>query len=101
MSIAIKTFSLTCNKCCKQHDFTADDADFDITSVVERQMGPEHGYTWEHTFNCDVCAYEIEIVYEVWEYPVGAFNNDRVEIKRGTEILRYFYDFHDTREEED
>ena len=56
MSIVNGTFSVTCNNCGKQHDFQADEADFDATSGSERQMGPENGYTWEHAFNCGACG---------------------------------------------
>jgi hypothetical protein len=101
MSFVNGTFSLICNKCSKQHNFRANDADFDETSGSERQMGPENGYTWEYIFNCDQCENEIEIEYEVWEYPVGAFNNDQVEIKGGTEVNRYGYDFQDAPEPDD
>lgn len=93
MNIVNGTFSLTCDNCSKQHDFASDESDFDNTSGSERQMGTESGYTWEHTFNCDECENEIEIEYEVWEYPVGAFNNDQVNINGGTGISRYGYDF--------
>jgi len=98
MSFVNGTFSLICNECSKQHDFTANDADFDDTWGSERQMGPENGYTWEYTFNCDECENEIKIEYEVWEYPLNAFNNDQVKIKGGTEVNRYKYDFHDAPE---
>ena len=94
MSIVKGTFSLTCSKCNKQHDFTSDEADFDATSGSERQMGPETGYTWECTFNCDKCDNEIEIEYEVWEYPMGAFNHEQINIKGGTSINSFDYDFH-------
>lgn len=99
MSIVNGTFSVTCNKCGKQHNFSADDVDFNATSSSERQMGPENGYAWECTFVCDGCENEIE--YEVWEYPVGAFNYDQVEIKGGTEVNRFGYDFHDAPEPDD
>ena len=98
MSIVNGTFSLICNKCGKQHYFADDEADFEATSGSERQMGSENGYTWEHTFYCGECDNEIEIKYEVWEYPVGAFNYDNVESKRGTVVSLYGYDFHDAPE---
>ena len=36
----------------------------------------------------------IEIDYEVWEYPVGSFNNDSINIKGGIEVGKFDYDFH-------
>lgn len=94
MSIARGQFSLKCSNCGKQHNFLPEDADFDATSGSERQMGHEHGYSWKYTFNCDNCGNEIEIDYEVWEYPEGVFNNDQVNITGGTEVRRFNYDFH-------
>lgn len=93
MSIVNGTFSLTCSKCSKQHDFTSVDADFDFTSSDERPMGAENCYSWETEFNCDKCGNTIEIEYEVWEYPQGAFNMDEVKISGGTKICRFDYDF--------
>jgi hypothetical protein len=95
MSIVNGTFLLTCNKCGKQQKFAVEEADFEATSSSERQMGPENGYTWEHTFYCGECDNVIEIKYKVWEYPVGAFNYDKIQINGGTEVSLYGYDFHD------
>jgi len=96
MSIANGTFSLTCSKCDKQYDFTEEDTDFEATSMEEKLQGTEICHSWEHSFNCDndKCNNEIEIEYKVWEYPVGAFNDDKVEISGGTEVGRFGYDFH-------
>ena len=52
----------------------------------------------EPFFNCDKCDSEIEIEYQVWEYPDGAFNMDEVTITGGEEISRYAYDFIDEPE---
>jgi hypothetical protein len=103
MSIAKGTFSLICSNCGQQHDFTADDADFELRHGSERQMGPENGYVWEHAFECDGknCSNEIEIEYEVYEYPVGAFNMDEVKISGGQEKHRFEYDFHGEPETDD
>lgn len=101
MSIVKGTFSLNCDKCGKQHDFAEDDADFDATSGSERQMGPENGYSWEINFNCDKCGNEIDVEYEIWEYPVGAFNNDQLTINGGTEISRFDYDFSEEPDQDD
>jgi hypothetical protein len=95
MSIVIGNFSLICSKCGKQHNFSAEDTDFDLCSSEERQMGPENGYLWECSFKCEGknCGNEIEIEYEVWEYPIGAFNMDEVRISGGREEQRFDYDF--------
>lgn len=100
MSIVNGSFSLTCDKCGTQHDFSEDEADFDLTMGDERQMGRENGYSWQHEFECDNCGNNIEIDYEVWEYPEGAFNNDSVRISGGTENGRFEYDFHGEPDED-
>lgn len=95
MSFVHGTFSVTCDKCGTEYDFDADESDFEPTGGGERQMGAENGYLWEHMFSCESenCDNEIEIEYEVYEYPVGLYNNDSVKIKGATENSRYGYDF--------
>jgi len=102
MSLVQGTFSIKCdnNSCGKQHNFPAEKANFDFEGSDERQMGPENSYSWNNNFNCD-CGDEIEFEYGIWEYPVGVFNHDNVEIDGGTEIQRYDYDFHEEPERED
>jgi hypothetical protein len=94
MSIAKGTFSLKCSTCGKQYDFSEDDADFENTSLSERQMGPENEHSWELIFYCDKCGNEIDVEYDVWEYPIGDLNMDEVKIKGGTKVSLYSYDFH-------
>ena len=101
MSLATGKFSLKCSNCNKQHDFSPEDADFDPSFGSERQMGPEHGYVWEHNFSCDKCGNKIEIDYQVWEYPEGTFNNDQLKITGGTEVERFDYDFNNEPEPDD
>lgn len=101
MNIVTGDFSLKCNQCNKQHDFTSEEAEFEGTSSSERRMGTEHAYGWDYTFDCDNCGNEIEIEYEVWEYPAGAFNTDDVSIKGGDEIAKFGYDFFEKLNPED
>ena len=100
MSLVNGNFSIKCNKCGTQHDFPADESDFDFEGSDERQMGAENSYSWNSSFTCE-CENEIEFEYGIWEYPVGAFNSDSVEIIEGTEVERYDYDFSDEPEQED
>lgn len=105
MSLVKGTLSLTCSKCGKQHEFTPEDTDFEVTSTEERPMGLELCHSWEHSFNCDsdVCEdeNEIEIEYEIWEYPQGVLNTDKVDIIGGTEVGRFSYDFQEEQEDEE
>ena len=93
---AIGTFSVKCNKCSTQHDFTEDDVYFDIDSTIEREMGVENEYLWdEDSFICNVCNNIIEIEYHVWEYPVGIFNHDDIKVSGATPLNRFEYEFND------
>lgn len=93
MSIVNGSFSVTCSNCNHVHDFDANEADFEHTGTDERNMGPEHQYTWETTFDCGECPNEIEIIYDVWEYPGGAFNHANVEVNGATSNGEFVYDF--------
>ncbi len=99
MGIARGIFSVKCNGCGKQHDISAEDADFELISSTEEPMGPDNLYSWEHEFICE-CGQEIEIIYEVSEYPTGTFNNEIITINGGVEISRFTFDFHGELEEE-
>ena len=92
---AIGTFSFKCNKCGKQHDFTDEDIYFEITSTEEKPQGSQREYIWEDIFTCDVCENEIEIEYHVWEYPVGAFNDDNIKLIGATKLKCFTYEFND------
>ncbi len=85
--------SIKCDDCGYNHSFSPQEADFVGTSSMERQMGPEHGYAWEHDFVCD-CGNQIEFEYAVQEYPEGAFNHEEINISGGKEIKMFDYNFH-------
>jgi hypothetical protein len=69
-------------------------------------MGPENSYSWETELECDGkdgnedCGNEISVKYEVYEYPVGAFNMDEVVVTGGKELSRFGYDFHDAPDQD-
>lgn len=93
MSIVKGFMTITCEHCDHVNEISAEEADFENSYGGERQMGPENGYLWEHDFNCENCENEIKVKYEVWEYPVGAFNNDNIEIEGGEYDQTFDYDF--------
>lgn len=97
MSIVKGSMTVQCNQCGKIHTISAEDTDFENSYGDERQMGTENGFTWEYTIDCE-CGNEIEIIYEVWEYPEGAFNNDNVTLNGGTLIDKFGYDFYAEQE---
>jgi len=99
MSFLKGTFSIECEKCKEQIDFQPNETDFESDGGGERQMGPENGYIWSYDFKCFECEeQDISIQYEVYEYPVGAFNNDSVELSGATELSRFDYNFQDEEE---
>lgn len=97
MSIVNGVLSVTCSQCGQTHDFNADEAEFEGSGSYERQMGTENQYTWETSFNCD-CENQIDITYDVWEYPMGAFNYATVEVTGGSADSEFGYDFSDEPE---
>jgi hypothetical protein len=47
--------------------------DFDSVDEQEREMGVERIYEAEASYDCE-CGQTINIKFEVWEYPEGAYN---------------------------
>ena len=86
-------FSVTCSKCGHVNDFDASESDFEQTGTEEKGMGVQKQYTWEITFDCDGCGNEIEVVYDVWEYPTGAYNDSDIQVSGGTATGEFGYDF--------
>jgi|GEM_PF-377247 len=80
-----------CNKCGRIHKYHESefDLDFDCIGGSERNMGTENQYQAEEHFECS-CGNEIEVKFEVWEYPVGIHNYDSVELD-GAKLLESFY----------
>lgn len=99
MSIVIGSMTVKCKQCGKIHTISAEEADFENNYGEERQMGTENGYVWEHSIKCG-CGNEIEISYEVWEYPEGTFNTDNVTINGGILINKFGYDFNEEPEDD-
>jgi hypothetical protein len=100
MSFVSGIFSVVCNNCGEQTDFESDEADFDSIGESERQMGPENGYSWEMSFNCN-CGNDIEFNYQVHEYPQGVFNHEDVNISGAKVANTFFYDFSDKPQPDD
>ncbi|CDT30971.1 conserved hypothetical protein [Sphingobacterium sp. PM2-P1-29] len=80
-----------CNNCSKVHSYHKSefDLDFDCVESTERNMGTENHYEAIESFQC-TCGNEITATFEVWEYPIGAHNNDSIELDGG-ELLESFY----------
>ncbi len=87
-----------CNSCSRTHKYDESEfnLDFDCIGGSERNMGTENQYQAEEHFKCN-CGNEIEVKFEVWEYPEGVHNYDNIEIDNA-ELLDSFHftiDFYD------
>ncbi len=80
-----------CNNCDQVHKYHELDFDLDFQCVggSERNMGIENQYVAEEYFECQ-CGNQINVYFEVWEYPEGVHNYDNIEID-GAELLESFY----------
>ena len=95
MSIASGTFIFQCNDCHAQTTYLPEDSAFGSEVFdPDRQMGPEYRHHWNENFECS-CGNEITLTYNVYEYPVGAFNIEQIDLEGATEIQTFDYDFHD------
>lgn len=86
---------LKCNNC--QNDFEIDLKDYDLSWDVadsfdhgENGMGEEVHYESVIEVECPTCGEDkdpIIVTLSVWEYPVGAFNNQEIEVE-GASLLK-------------
>lgn len=91
--------SFLCDRCSNLLSYSGTDIELEAFAGSERGMGPETGYRGDCTYNCPICENEILIEHEVWEYPVGAFNNSSTEVRGGT-LVQGFDDLDFAFEEE-
>lgn len=93
--------SFKCNNCAKIHKYKASNfnLDFDYVGGSERSMGTENQYVAEENFKCN-CGNDIDVKFEVWEYPLGVHNYDDINIE-GAKLLESFYFTIDFYEDED
>lgn len=77
---------LKCNHCKKLSDFDADDFFYNWEGGVvdERGMGPESEYISEECCECKHCGQQFGTRFHVWEYPMGAFNYQDIEVEGAT-----------------
>lgn len=80
--------SFYCSKCGTKYSLKQEDFDFQAESCSERGMGEETQYAFEYQRQCDSCDQDIEIKFEVWEYPVGIVNDIVVESHAGASNVK-------------
>lgn len=75
-----------CNSCGAKHYLHGDDFHFEVESGSERGMGEEVQYSYELEEECHNCGENIQLKFEVWEYPVGIINMTN-EDASGAEVI--------------
>jgi hypothetical protein len=63
-----------CSKCGQAYSLEPDDFNFQTESTSQRNMGKEQLIASENEYQCN-CGQEINIKFEVWEYPEGVIND--------------------------
>ncbi len=61
--------------------------EYECITSTERNMGMEYEYQLTKQIGCMKCGNDANITYLIWEYPVGAHNNDQISIDEG-EIIQ-------------
>lgn len=79
----IKPILVQCNKCNNVKEV---DAYLELIDSEERQMGSEDFYSSEIEDECPNCGNYEKIILNVWEYPMGAINNQE-EKYEGVNII--------------
>ena len=76
---------IRCDKCGELFSFDAGEMNFDWEGGVvdDRGMGYEMEYDSQETCECPNCQSQIDLTLRVWEYPMGAFNYQDIEIEGG------------------
>lgn len=94
-TLSTDSFLVRCDNCGNSIEVVSDDIDWEWECLGgdERSMGTENQYIAEHDIDCPNCGNEVHITFNVWEYPVGAYNYSDIEIDGGT--LETDFDFQD------
>ena len=77
---------IRCDNCGELFEIDANDFSFDweVESSEERGMGIENEYVSHENFDCPTCNQENDIELHVWEYPVGVFNYQDIDVSHGS-----------------
>ena len=79
------TIFIRCDVCGELFALDAGELIFEWNGGVvdDRGMGYESEYESEESCECPHCKNQIDLTLQVWEYPMGAFNNQNIEIDGG------------------
>jgi predicted RNA-binding Zn-ribbon protein involved in translation (DUF1610 family) len=93
---------ITCAVCDEEFQLMLEALDFECgNGGGERGMGPEYHYEARYFSECTTCGNEIEIEFNVWEYPVGIINNQEEKIIEGASEVTAEYEVYWEQEDED
>jgi hypothetical protein len=92
--------SYKCLSCGAIHFLHNKDFNFEPESGSYRKMGQETQYSAEFNEKCQKCNNDIEIRFEVWEYPAGIINMTDAEISGAKVLDSDFGVYHEPPEEE-
>ena len=71
-------------------EVSSDDLDWESEcSDPDRGMGPEFHHSATTIFDSEQGDYQIEVTWNIWEYPIGAINLTSPDIQGG-EVLKDF-----------
>lgn len=77
---------IRCDSCGELFSLDAGEMDFDWQGGVvdeDRGMGCEMEYESKESCECPNCNNQIDLTLRVWEYPVGVFNYQDIDIEGG------------------
>lgn len=75
-----------CDTCGQTHELKSQHLFFDVVDSEEKPNGTETLYQAEYDFVCEGCDKDIEVTYEVWEYPEGKKDDEKVTITNATVV---------------
>ena len=81
---------LKCDACNSTFEIDLDKFNFlwEVVESDERGMGTELHHQATVDLDCPECGVPIILTFDVWEYPSGMFNLDKIEAKGATIVRR-------------
>jgi len=68
------------------------DLEWEVVDVEEKKMGAELHYSAQLFFYSKQKELEAEVIWDVWEYPIGSINHQEIQLEN-CQILKNFDDF--------
>ncbi|MDH4472290.1 MAG: hypothetical protein QE487_06760 [Fluviicola sp.] len=65
---------IKCKKCGTDYSFEDSEIEFECVGSDERSMGTENAYSAEIEYDCEKCGNSMRAQFDLWEYPIGAYN---------------------------